>query len=236
MQYMAGKSRIRKFIARDIELLRKGGQPYFEPFVGGAWVLQEVSGKRTASDGNKALITMYKELQNGWVPPDFVSEEEYKKYQSTKDDNDPMTAFVGIGCSFSGKWFGGYARSEGKSCYASGSRNSLLKQLPLIKDVEFIYGNFDEHNPSGNMIYCDPPYLGTTKYGYFKDSFNTGHFWDVMREWSKTNTVLISEYDAPEDFICIDQIASSVSAGTVERPIQTDRLYIHESMVKNGVL
>ena len=79
MQYLGGKSKIRKQIATFLESLRKTNQVYFEPFVGGGWVLQEMSGKRIASDGNKALIQLYKSLQQGWIPPDFVSEEEYKQ-------------------------------------------------------------------------------------------------------------------------------------------------------------
>ena len=56
MQYLGGKSKIRKHIASFLESVRKPEQIYFEPFCGGAWVLQEMTGKRTASDGNKALI------------------------------------------------------------------------------------------------------------------------------------------------------------------------------------
>lgn len=44
MQYLGGKSKIRKQIASFLESLRKPNQVYFEPFVGGGWVLQEMSG------------------------------------------------------------------------------------------------------------------------------------------------------------------------------------------------
>lgn len=129
MRYLGGKSKIRKQIAAFLESLRKPNQVYFEPFVGGGWVLQEISGDRIASDGNKALIAMYQALQDGWIPPDFVSNDEYNQVKLDYDKNSPMLAFCGFGCSFAGKWFGGYARSEGKDCYAATSKRSLLKQL-----------------------------------------------------------------------------------------------------------
>ena len=78
MRYLGGKSKIRKQVAAYLESVRKEGQTYLEPFVGGAWVLQEMSGRRIASDANEALITMYKALQEGWIPPDFVGEEQWR--------------------------------------------------------------------------------------------------------------------------------------------------------------
>lgn len=230
MHYLGGKSKIRKQISAFLESVRKPDQTYFEPFVGGAWVLQEMTGKRIASDGNKALIAMYKALQTGWIPPTFVSEEEYQQVRKANNPADPMTIFCGIGCSFAGKLWGGYARSEGKTCYAQISKNSLLKQLPLIKDVDFQYGLFHEHNPENMLVYCDPPYEGTTQYGAFK-SFDHTFFWNTMREWSKKNTVIISEYKAPEDFKCVAEFNSQMGMTTgKERPVRVERLFVYNGI------
>ncbi len=225
MQYLGGKSKIRKQVASVIESYRNPGQEYFEPFVGGGWVLQEVTGKRTAADGNAALISLYVALQNGWEPPDFVSEEEWRFWRESADMNNPMKAFCGFGCSFGGKWFGGYARSDEKSCYAATSKRSLLKQLPLIRDVTFLHGDFTDWTPEGMLIYCDHPYAGTTNYGAF-DGFDTDLFWDTMRRWSERNTVLISEYSAPEDFTCVAEFGSRMGLTTNgERPVRTERMF-----------
>ena len=178
MRYLGGKSRIRKQISAFLESVRKPDQTYFEPFVGGGWVLQEMSGDRIASDGCYPLIAMYKDLQNGWVPPENITEEEY---QSLKIDSDPyngLIAFAGFGCSHSGKWFAGFARSGSRN-YCGNAKNSLLKQLPKIKDVEFIYGLFHEHNPEKMLVYCDPPYQGTTQYGAFS-GFDHVLFWESI--------------------------------------------------------
>jgi DNA adenine methylase len=199
MRYLGGKSRIRKQVAGYLESIRKPEQVYFEPFVGGAWVLQEMTGKRIASDGNFALIEMYKALQSGWTPPESITKEQYAEYKAKQDARDPMTAFVGIGCSFAGKWFGGFASSKERN-YCSNAKNSLSSQLPKIASCAFVHGTFDTHLVGdGWLIYCDPPYQGTTAYGAFS-GFDHDKFWATMRSWSVNNTVIISEYSAPKDF------------------------------------
>ena len=65
--------------------------------------------------------------------------------------------------------------------------------------------NYKELEFDGCLIYCDPPYKDTTKYPIIGE-FNTEEFWNVMRNWSKNNTVIISEYEAPNDFECIKEI------------------------------
>ena len=208
MRYLGGKSKIRKELSKFLESVRTEGQTYFEPFCGGGWVLQEMSGERIASDGNKALISMYQALQEGWIPPDFVSEDEWRKWRQTKEvAAEPMMAFTRFGCGFGGDWNGGYARSEGKSCYAATSKRSLLKQLPLIQEVEFVQGLYQEHSPERMLVYCDPPYANTTQYGAF-DGFDHVEFWDKVREWCLSNTVVVSEYEAPEDFVCVREFVS----------------------------
>lgn len=235
MRYLGGKSKIRKQVASFLEFVRKPEQVYFEPFVGGGWVLQEMTGKRVASDGNKALIAMYKALQNGWVPPDFVSEDEWRKYRKTSEVlDDPMQAFCRFGCGFGGDWNGGYARSEGKTCYAATSKRSLLKQLPLIKNVCFESRLFNEWNPKDALVYCDPPYAGTTQYGAF-DGFDHDLFWQTMRNWvGRGNTVVVSEYLAPDDFVCVKEHVSQMGLSVgdaVTRPKRVERLFMHESQV-----
>ena len=227
MQYLGGKSKIRKQVAAFLESQRKLNQAYLEPFVGGGWILQEMSGERYASDGNIALIAMYQALQKGWEPPEFVSEDDWRLYRNLPEPlPDPMMAFARFGCGFGGDWMGGYARSEGKTCYAATSKRSLMKQLPLIHDVLFTAGDYRQHSPKDMLVYCDPPYESTTSYGAF-DGFDHEVFWETMREWSKENTVVISEYKAPDDFICMLEIGSRMGLTTSgERPIRTEKLFM----------
>jgi DNA adenine methylase len=225
MQYLGGKARVGKRLVEYLESVRKPGQEFIEPFCGGLWVTHLVPGDRVASDANKALITLYQEMQNGWLPPAAVSEETYRAYKAKSDDSDPMTAFIGFGCSFAGKWFGGYARS-GQRNYAMNARNSLLKKFRSCADVRFVHADYwdaIQAAPKGSMLYLDPPYANTTGYGE-TGSFDSGVFWSVVRKVSLEHDVYISEYSAPPDFRCVlelptktDMRAGGIKEARVER-------------------
>lgn len=199
MRYLGGKARIAKELIKIFNNYRKPDQLYVEPFVGGANIIALMDNPRLAFDKHPQLIALYKALQQGWIPPNTVTEEEYKKAKSGAYP-DYLTAFIGFGCSFGGKYFAGYARS-GTRNYCLNAKNSLLKQLPKIKDIQFNCKDYKELIFNNAMIYCDPPYAKTTKYTL--GEFNSNEFWDTMRKWSESNIVLISEYQAPEDFECI---------------------------------
>ena len=85
------------------------------------------------------------------------------------------------------------------------AHNSIMKQVNEIKGIKFACKDYRELECEGCLIYCDPPYKNTTKYSII-GSFDTEEFWNVMRNWSKNNTVIISEYEAPNDFECIKEI------------------------------
>ncbi len=77
----------------------------------------------------------------------------------------------------------------------------MLKQAPKLKGIEFTGCSYlDLDIPDGSIIYCDPPYQGTTGYN---TSINHSQFWNWCREKSQTNKIYISEYNAPSDFTCI---------------------------------
>ena len=63
------------------------------------------------------------------------------------------------------------------------------------------------------IIYCDPPYQGTTKYKGV-DDFDHDAFWNWCREQANNgHKVFVSEYNAPDDFKCVWQkeIVSSLT-------------------------
>ena len=73
----------------------------------------------------------------------------------------------------------------------------------MLKDIIFECRSFDtiNENISNFVIYCDPPYRGTTKYKTEEFPYET--FYDWCRKMSKNNIVLVSEYNMPSDFECI---------------------------------
>lgn len=198
IRYFGGKARIAKDIATYLKDIRKENQVYIEPFVGGGWVMSLMEGERQAYDKHPYLIAMYNELQNGWQPPTSLSRDEYERAKNNELP-DFLTGFIGFGCSFAGKWFGGYAKSGDRN-YCLNAHNSVMKKMKTMQDVQFECKDYREINSSGALIYCDPPYQGTTQYGKVVGDFDSNEFWDKVREWSKDNTVIVSEYNAPDDF------------------------------------
>ena len=205
MQYLGGKYRLsKKIIPILISNRTSSDQLYVEPFVGGCNVIDKIVGNRLANDSHRFLISMWKDLQRGWIPPDVVTKEQYYQIKQNKDLYLPsLVGFVGFACSFGGKWFGGYATNKRRDNFTGAGKRAVLKQISKMKDVIFSNKSYNELIiPSNSIIYCDPPYVNTTKYNKVSD-FNTMEFWDWVRKMSKYNEVYVSEYIAPSDFDCV---------------------------------
>lgn len=212
MHYLGGKARLGKKIASALSQFKNNHNIFLEPFCGALNVTIHINGmQRKLSDIHCDLIELYKALQNGWIPPDKVSERLYNDLKN--DFPSALRAFVGFVCSFGGKYFGGYARDpKSDRNYALNAKNSLLKKLNYIKDVEFTCIDYKLLKPDNCLIYCDPPYRNTTKYNG-TIGFDSDEFWDIMRIWSKNNTVIISEYQAPYDFDIIAEFETKTDLG-----------------------
>ena len=167
MQYFGGKQRISKQLSQYLNSQLKAEQPFVDLFCGSCNIISKIDKDRLriANDKHKYLISMWKELQNGWQMPDNISEEEYKYIKNHKDENPALTGFVGFGLSYSGKWFGGYCRGAKDRNYCLNAKNSNNKILNNIMDVKFYNLNYDEVPiPDGSLVYCDIPYKNTTSY------------------------------------------------------------------------
>lgn len=218
MKYMGSKARFTKEILPIILRDRKLYQWYVEPFAGGMNTICEVSGNRIANDIHYHLIEMWQELVSGWIPQKITKEE----YNEVRNNLNKFPAFwvgwVGFNCSYSGKWFGGFAGETKTKIgtvrdYQAEAISNVLKQVEKMKYVSFCNKPYYELElPPNSLIYCDPPYEGTTKYA---NSFDHIKFWDWVRKISKDgHSVFVSEYNAPSDFECIwsKEVKSSLSA------------------------
>jgi len=204
MQYMGSKNRHAKELLSIILKDRQPGQWYVEPFVGGANMIDKVEGNRIGNDYHPHLIALLKAIADGWEPPTIVSEELYK-FAKISSVISADIGFIGFCCSFGSKWFGGYARNKIGTNYAATNARNLIKQAPNLKGVDFRCGSYlDLDIPNNSIIYCDPPYQGTTKY-------STGGFdYDVFWQWcgdkvDEGHKVFVSEYNAPDDWNCVWQ-------------------------------
>lgn len=182
------------------------------------------------------MIELLNGVKNGYELPEQISEEEYKYIREHKDEDKVLSGFVGFGCSFGGKWFGGYARNKTGTNYALQSKRSLLKDMNNLMDAEFICKDYREVElPNGCVVYADPPYDNTTGYG--KEKFNSEEFWEYMREISKEHVVFISEQTAPDDFVSIWEkpFTRTLDINKNNQFKVTEKLFVHkcnENMVK----
>ena len=181
-------------------------------FCGSCSVESKVEGfsRKILNDKHEYLIELLNGVKNGYDLPEHISEEEYKYIREHKDEDKVLTGFVGFGCSFAGKWFGGYARNKQNHNYCKASKNSLMKKMSTMADVEFDWRDYKSLFLKGCLIYCDPPYANTTKYTGVPD-FDSEEFWNIMRAWSKDNDVYISEYEAPDDFVSVLDIPTKTN-------------------------
>lgn len=234
MKYLGGKTRIAKEILPLILADRKEGQYFVEPFCGGCNVTANVSGNRIANDCNEYSIAMFVGLLSGENYPKQIERELYNDvracFRSGSDKYDiGFMGWVGFMASYRGKFFGGYAgttMSKGKLYdYIAEAVRGVMRQIPKLHGVEFRTGDYKNLLiPNESIIYCDPPYMGTTGYS---DGINHDEFWQWCRERVYDgHKVYVSEYQAPDDFITI-----------WEKPIQncisldkkaTERLFIYE--------
>tara|TARA_R110000764_G_C10968110_1_gene378958 strand:- start:430 stop:1149 length:720 start_codon:yes stop_codon:yes gene_type:complete len=235
---MGSKNRIAKHILPIILKDRKPDQVYVEPFVGGANSICEVDGERIGGEFNVYISAMWAELEKGWLPP-LIDKATYLHVKGNKSKYpNYVIGWVGICCSYSGKWFGGYAgkvsTKGGLRDYQAEAFANVKKQLPKIKGVKFVCSHYDYLDiPKNSIIYCDPPYAATTGYAA---SFNHETFWDWCRKKAgQGHKVFISEYNAPDDFISVweQEVKSSLSAngksGSSKKSIE--RLFVHKTQI-----
>lgn len=199
MQYMGGKARIAKELVQFMQPVIDRSSAYVESFVGGGNVLVRVRHPdRRAYDASVPLITMWRAVQSGLVPPTFLSEGRWRRLKRVKDCDNPMTAFAGFGCSFGGKYFQGYARGDRN--YADTTARGLLRDAPYLEGVKFQARDYrDVPIPRDSFVYCDPPYRNTMPYGGV-GRFDHEEFWDWVRWASRRAVIVVSELEAPSDF------------------------------------
>ena len=220
MKYMGSKARFAKHILEIVLSDRKDGQWYVEPFCGGCNIIDRVGGNRIANDAHPYLIAMWESLvYGGWIPEMIDAE----RYTLIKDNvaNFPkhVVGWTGFNCSYSGKYFGGFAGEVHTKIgtvrdYQSEAIKNVSRQVKSLSGVVFSNKSYQDMTiPPNSIIYCDPPYRETSEYKV--GAFDSDAFWEWCRMQSRNgHRVFVSEYQAPNDFECVwsKDAKSSLSA------------------------
>ena len=255
MMYQGGKSRIAKPISEVINEISRRQKSYSQTdcasnrerereretvlvslFCGACSVESILAPKFDrviCNDNHYYLIQMLKGIQSGYELPDSITKEEYCYIKNHKDNDPILTGFVGFGCSFGGKWFGGYGQGfnskGGRRNYCDEGKRGTVQTLSTMQHVEFTCKDYrDVELPENCIIYADPPYSNTT--GYSGNKFDSNAFWEYAREVSKTHLMFISEQTAPDDFVSIweKSITRTLDRNKQNQFKATEKLFIHK--------
>lgn len=236
MRYMGSKARIAKQIKGVIlSHVPSTSVTYWEPFAGGMNSFREIAPEfqtSVATDAHEDLMLFWREFLLGdFDPPRQVSEKEYAALRHAEPS--PLRGFVGFGCSFGGKWFGGYARggfnSDGSPRIHSGESYRAVhrtkKRLQGANILRIDSTPFYEIQPAkGDVVYCDPPYANSTGY---KEGFDHDSFWGWAKDLNDRGAfVFVSEYSAPPGWgeVWSAPLRKSVSVAS-DREVAIERLF-----------
>lgn len=226
MRYLGGKSRIAKHLAEVIDSVRHPGQWVWDAFCGGLSmsVALRRKGPVWSTDANAALIALYRAVQSGWEARTEVSEAEYRAAKALPDA-DPMKAFCGFGCSFGGKWFGGYAKPYPTNKTPHGA---ALRALKRDCGAEATFGCVDfmsvQPQECEALLYLDPPYDGTTEYKSVQ-RFDTAALVRNVMAWSRFTHVFVSEYSFPVGECVWESRQRTTLGGKGAHAAAVERLY-----------
>lgn len=228
MKYMGSKARIAKKILPLMLRKKSSSCVWVEPFVGGGNLIQMVPGSRLGFDSCswtiEAMISIRDAIPE--LPKNKIqfTEDDYKK--AREDLCYPHRGYIGYALSYGGKWFGGWCRdSAGKRDYVNEAYRNAATQSSMIQGVPFTCLDYRKIAlPRNSVVYCDPPYEGTTKY---KTPFCHETFWDWCRMVASSgHRLFISEYQAPDDFNCLWEgtVCSSLTKQTGSK-LGVERLF-----------
>ena len=168
VMYLGGKKMVRNDICAAIEK-RRENRPFYDVFMGmGSIVGGMIGGERHGNDACRAIITMFEQYRAGWRPPDNVTREEWVELKRKQDHDNPLTAFVGFGCSYVGYWYTSYAANTKDRNFAATAGRGLAK---LARDLEGVHltslDYLELQIPDGAIAFNDVPYGFTSKHNRY---------------------------------------------------------------------
>ena len=223
---MGSKNRIADKILPIILADRTSDQWYVEPFVGGANMIDKVQGLRLGADIHAPLISairMIRDCPEG-LPRNNTQFTENHYQQIKKNPDAQLYGYVGFTITFGAKWWGGRRRDKEGRDYVKEAYRNAVKQSPRLQGIVLQVTSYDELKiPPNSIIYCDPPYQGTTKYKHVFDSEKLFNW--CLEQASQGHTVFVSEYNAPEAFECIWQAEIQASLTVTGSKKATEKLF-----------
>jgi DNA adenine methylase len=194
------------------------------------------------SDYNEDMVILWDAVLAGWQAPTTLTEDDYLALRG--QESSALRTFAAVGCSFGGKWFGGYARQDkrpGRRSYAARSAANLADIGADLNRCAHVYVSDRDYATleprSGDVVYCDPPYAGTIGYKGAGDDFDSVRFWETMDKWHANGVrVFVSEFSAPKHWVAIwGKDRDHSMHGDRSKNAAVDMLFVHADYA-NGVM
>ncbi len=246
---MGSKSRIAKDIVPIIQdkIDKNEITTYIEPFCGGCNIIDKIKcEKKIASDNNPYLIDLFKNKEHLSELPNIVTKDLYsdcrKAYYAADFTDYPQWYIGAIGffASYSGRFYDGGFNGQGfldgrsKRNYYDEAKRNFIKQMPDLTGIDFISGDYKElyTDYENCLFYCDIPYKGTKQYNTSLN-FDYDRFWSWADLMSEKNIVLVSEYQAPDEWKVLWQkeLAKTMNHGNNVTGIE--KLFEKEKVCQN---
>lgn len=214
LKWVGNKQRFAPEIAR---IIPADHSRYFEPFLGTGAVLGALGPRNAvAGDTLKPLIDLWRLLQQ--EPQSLIdayarmwraySRDRQRAYEEIRSkfnsEPDPFSLlFLSRSC------YGGVVRftKEGKISTPIGVHNPIppesferraLLWRERVKHVRFLHADFEETMglaKSGDVIYCDPPYVFCQSILYGSQSFSLKRLWTVIEQCAARGVKVLLSID-----------------------------------------
>lgn len=212
---------------------------YVEPFAGGFNIIDKIQCEyRLGNDIDPLVCDLIETCRDNPALLDSLHTPTREEYYDVRDNNGNYAAWyraaVLLFASYNSRVYGGcYGATaqtkDGKTRnYFEESKQNFQRQLPALRNI--LVGNADYRDlrfPTRErvLIYCDPPY--STGVGYGGEKFGTAEFWDWCRlQTAAGHIVIISEYTAPDDFVCIWEHKTKTHLNNRAKIDRTEKLFI----------
>lgn len=240
MKYIGSKAKIAAEIVPIIQdyINKYKIKQYVEPFVGGFNVIDKIKCEnRLGNDIDPLVCALVEDCRENPALLDTLTTPTREHYYDVRNNPDKFDAWYRAAILFFGSYnarvyggcYGATAKTKNGTIrnYFTESKANFIKQLPNLRDILVGCADYrDLRFPKNEkvLIYCDPPYSEGVGYSA---KFDTVEFWAWCRlQASAGHIVIVSEYTAPPDFLCVWKKPIKSSLNNRAKTARVEKLFI----------